>query len=447
MRITASIDAALLQSQETFMQRRTLPLPPAADSRPHLAARRRLACVLLALGATAVTFTSLDALAGPAHLGGQSLLAHAAALVQTPATEPVREGVASLQAWHAAARDAIARQRPNQQAALRVLAVLAMAQHRAAEAFANAPASDAAWQALFDSVSATTLSALLPAQTAEFKRLADALSAGRGRAAARADMQRADAVAARTAREAISRAAADGFDAPWSGDAPAVPTAWRSLLQPPRPPHLPALGRMTPVFLASGDAIRPVAPPAVGSAAFAQALAEVKARAADADPARVERAKRWEMVTGSLVAGFWDETATHLIAEHGLSGRQASRALAAALGATLDANIACHDAKYAYWTPRPSQLDPTIRPLVGLPNHPSYPSNHACDSGAAAEVLGAYFPVRRETLRAMARDAGESRIDGGIHYRFDISAGFEIAHAAARAALAALPPPHALESR
>jgi membrane-associated phospholipid phosphatase len=430
------------------MQRRTLPLPSAADSRPHLAASRRLACVLLALGATTLTFTSLDAIAGPADLSGRTFFAqHATAPLPTPATEPDRQGVASLQVWHAAARDAIARQRPTQQAALRVLAVLAMAQHRAAEAFADAPASDAAWQALFDSVSATTLSALLPGETAEFKRLAGALAATRRSTAAASDMQRADAVAARTAQEAISRAAVDGFDAPWSGDVPSVPTAWRSLLQPARPPHLPALGRMTPVFLASGDAIRPAAPPAVGSAAFAQALADVKARADDADPARVARAKRWEMVTGSMVAGFWDETATHLIDEHGLSGRQASRALAAALGATLDANIACHDAKYAYWTPRPSQVDPTIRPIVGLPNHPSYPSNHACDSGAAAEVLGAYFPTRRETLRAMARDAGESRIDGGIHYRFDITAGFEIAHAAARAALAALPPTHALESR
>ena len=114
--------------------------------------------------------------------------------------------------------------------------------------------------------------------------------------------------------------------------------------------------------------------------------------------------------------------------------------LAATLGATWDANIACHEAKYVYWTPRPSQADPAIRPLVALPNHPSYPSNHACDSGAAAEVLAVFFPSRANELRSMAREAGESRIDGGIHYRFDIDGGLAIGRAAAAAALAALGP-------
>jgi membrane-associated phospholipid phosphatase len=79
-----------------------------------------------------------------------------------------------------------------------------------------------------------------------------------------------------------------------------------------------------------------------------------------------------------------------------------------------------------------------------LPNHPSYPSNHACDSGAAAEVLATYFPSSAAELRAMAREAGESRIDGGIHYRFDLDAGLAIGRAAAAAALAALGPTDAI---
>jgi membrane-associated phospholipid phosphatase len=417
------------------MQGRTFPHRSTADSRRHPSARRVLRGLLLALcGSSLLPAAPAFAQAVPAP-------------VASPDIQPATEAAASLQTWHAAARDAITRQRPNQQAALRLLAVLAVAQHRAAEAFGAAPASDAAWHALFDSVSATTLAALLPAEAAEFKRLADALATTRRSAAAAPDVQRAESVAAQVAQESIAGAAADGFDAPWAGSVPGEPNAWRSLQQPARPPHLPALGRMKPMFLASGDAARPPAPPAVASPAFARALAEVKARADQHDTARAERAKRWEMVSGSLVAGFWDETAMRLVAQHGLPGREASRVLAATLGATLDANIACHDAKYAYWVPRPSQVDPTIKPSVGLPNHPSYPSNHACDSGAAAEVLGAYFPSRRETLRTMAREAGESRIDAAIHYRFDIDAGFEIARAAARAALRALPPANAVASR
>lgn len=359
-----------------------------------------------------------------------------------PHLAPASEGAQALLAWHAAGRAAIVRQKPNQQAALRTLAVLAATQQRAADAFARGggAASDEAWQALFDTVSAQTLAGLMPAESATFARLAEAQTAARRGRSVDADVQRAEETARAAARDALAAAMADRFDAASDVRPPDDPAAWRSLLQPARPPHLPLLGRVATFFLASGDAIRPAAPPAVGSAAFGQALSEVKSRVERGGPAALERAKRWEMVTGSLVAGFWDETAARLAAQHGLSGRQAGRVLAATLGATWDANIACHDAKYTHWTPRPSQVDAAIRPIVALPNHPSYPSNHACDSGAAAEVLAAFFPSRAAELRAMAREAAESRIDGGIHYRFDIDAGLAIGRGAAAAALAALGP-------
>lgn len=99
-----------------------------------------------------------------------------------------------------------------------------------------------------------------------------------------------------------------------------------------------------------------------------------------------------------------------------------------------------------FWVPRPSQADPGIKPRIGLPNHPSYPSNHSCDSGAAAYVLGEIFPRERSTLLAQAEEAGESRIDGGLHYRFDLDAGLAIGRAAAGSAIrhaggvATLPP-------
>ena len=350
------------------------------------------------------------------------------------------EGVGALQLWHAAARDAIARQKPNQQAALRLLAYLAWAQHRAAESLAAADGSapDVAWLALFDRTSSQTLSALMPAEANDFRHLAAALALTRRANAASPAVARAEQLADQAVQATLARAANDGFDATWSGSPPADVDAWRSLVQPARAPHLPMLGRMKPLYLAAGDAARPAAPPQVGSAAFNQALAEVRERAGSANAGRVARARQWEMTSGALVAGFWDEVAAGLVSRHGLPGLEASRALALTLGATLDANIACHDAKYTYWTPRPSQVDPSIRPIVGLPNHPSYPSNHACDSGAAADVLARLFPAQRVALQAMAREAAESRIDAGIHYRFDMDAGLAIGRAAAEAALKSL---------
>jgi hypothetical protein len=51
-------------------------------------------------------------------------------------------------------------------------------------------------------------------------------------------------------------------------------------------------------------------------------------------------------------------------------------------------------------------------------------------------VLGDAFPSERGRLDAIVEAAGLSRVDGGIHYRFDIDAGQAIGRAAAELALA-----------
>ena len=92
----------------------------------------------------------------------------------------------------------------------------------------------------------------------------------------------------------------------------------------------------------------------------------------------------------------------------------------------MDAFIACHDAKYTYWLIRPSQADPGITLSVPLPNHPSYPSNHACITGASMAVLARLFPSEADQLNGLADDAALSRVVGGIHYRFDGEVGLAL---------------------
>src|SRR5215208_7373122 len=94
--------------------------------------------------------------------------------------------------------------------------------------------------------------------------------------------------------------------------------------------------------------------------------------------------------------------------------------------AAFDALIACNDAKYTYWLLRPVQADPAIKLAIGLPNFPSYPSNHACISAAQAEVIAAYVPGERRRLTALADEAAISRVYGGIHYRFDADTGLAL---------------------
>lgn len=56
-------------------------------------------------------------------------------------------------------------------------------------------------------------------------------------------------------------------------------------------------------------------------------------------------------------------------------------------------------------------------------SHPSFPSAHSCYSGASAAVLGHLFPRDAAALAALAREAGESRMWAGIHFRSDVEAG------------------------
>jgi membrane-associated phospholipid phosphatase len=98
--------------------------------------------------------------------------------------------------------------------------------------------------------------------------------------------------------------------------------------------------------------------------------------------------------------------------------------------------IGCWDAKYYYWTIRPSQADAGITLAFGLPNHPSYPSGHSCVSAAAATVLTDLFPERSTELDTWVTEAGLSRMYAGIHYRFDIIAGQDLGRAVAEWAIA-----------
>jgi hypothetical protein len=84
--------------------------------------------------------------------------------------------------------------------------------------------------------------------------------------------------------------------------------------------------------------------------------------------------------------------------------------------AEFDASIVCWDTKYFYFNPRPSQMNPAIKSLTGVPNFPSYISGHSTFSGAAATILGHIIPERATDYMAMAEEAARSRLVGGLHY-------------------------------
>ena len=360
-----------------------------------------------------------------------------------------RPTLATLE-WNAVARAAIEKSRPSQQAAQRGMAYLTLAQYGAAVAAEEERFSPPALiQGAIAGASAVVLTYLHPGDAALFEaevRSREAeLEGGRQTAfrydetelggGPRAMFRSGEALGRVVGARAVALARADRFDAPWNGTVPTGPGVWFSSAVPAAPPALPMLGQVEPFFLSAGNQFRPTPPPAFGSPAFTAAVAEVRG-IADTRTARQDSiAKFWALGTGSLIAGYWNSTAAGLIERKRMREREAAQALALMNAAAMDGLIACADGKFAYWLLRPSQADPAISLAIGLPNFPSYPSNHACFSGSAAYVLGGLFPAEAQRLEQLAYEAGMSRVYGGIHYRFDSDAGLGLARKIAQLAL------------
>ena len=187
-----------------------------------------------------------------------------------------------------------------------------------------------------------------------------------------------------------------------------------------------------PFFLTSGSEIRLPPPPAFGSPEFTAALNEVRNYSDNRTADDIALTVFWVPFS----APIFNEIATNLIDKYHSTEVEAARILAYANTAAFDAIIACFDTKFAYWFLRPTQADPGITLAAGLPNHPSYPSAHSCETGAFEAVLADAFPLEQEYLTEVANAASMSRIVGGLHYRFDGDGGLHLGREAARLALA-----------
>jgi hypothetical protein len=383
------------------------------------------------------TMTYLRSIAAVGMLATLTIGVRAADLPSDPGTLNSQAGAprvgfvsaADVQLWHRFARAAIVRNKPSFQQEVRVLAYLSLAEHEAARAVYadDAIRSEAAISAAIARASSDTLVGFFASEASNAQSLLALERGGLAFSGGSDAESRGDAIGARTAQAILARAAADGFTLAWSGTAPTDPRAWRSQASPPQPPLYPQMGSMRTFFIARGDVLRSPPPPNQGSPEFDRALVELRELNTNPTPEHARIAKAWVPAVGN----YWDEVATGLAAQHGLTGPETARVLALTMPAMMDAYIACHDAKYVYWLARPSQVDPSIKPIIPLPNHPSYPSNHACVSGAAGYVLAAVFPDSQDRILATAQEAAMSRLYGGIHYRFDMDAGLRIARGVA----------------
>jgi PAP2 superfamily protein len=217
--------------------------------------------------------------------------------------------------------------------------------------------------------------------------------------------------------------------APWNGTIPKGPGMWYSA--PGVPPIGILLTQSRTWLLDSASQFRPEPPPAYDSPVFRAALEEVRrvARERTADETKI--AQRWNSADPWA---RWNDIASAAILRNRLSDADAARVLAVLNVAASDVVIACFEAKYHYWTIRPSQVDTTLvlADSVDLPNFPSYPSGHACTAGAFDGVLGHFFPQERAEFTRIAEEQAMSRLYGGIHYRFDNDVGLALGRVVAQ---------------
>lgn len=225
-----------------------------------------------------------------------------------------------------------------------------------------------------------------------------------------------NAQAPKPVSDSLRQAAQDRFG--WS---------WQNLEDPPRPVGItPLFGQVRLWCVPNVEATRPPAPPAPGSAAFNEAVAELKDIADNLTLEQRRIANFWSDGLGTYTPpGHWNRLACELMVAAKYNPLRSARTFAYLNMAVMDAGISCWDAKYYYHYPRPAQVIPGFKTILGIPNFPSYTSGHSVFSAAAAEVLGHIFPAEKARCEAWAKEAADSRVYAGIHFRFDAEAGLE----------------------
>ena len=255
----------------------------------------------------------------------------------------------------------------------------------------------------------------------------------------RSDIEAGEALGRAVAGKFVTRARGDragaaiGTQADWTkletdcmarGETP-----WYSLDVPKRPPMLPIFGKVKAFLFDSLTAIslRPGPPPLTGSAKMKTETDEALNFTKNDTREHYRIVHFWADGVGTYAPpGHWDAIAAEDFIKKNFSEVRWARNMALVNMALMDAGIVCWDTKYFYFNPRPTQMNPAIKTLTGVPNFPSYISGHSTFSGAAAAVLSYIVPENADKYTAMASEASLSRMYAGIHFRADCEVGLQV---------------------
>ena len=269
--------------------------------------------------------------------------------------------------------------------------------------------------------------------------------------------------------EALGRAVAEHIAAWASDDGGAVienmgfpltyelkagPAHWAptSLIGQQQKPLLPKWGANRTFAMPDGAACAVPDPPAYsedkGSEFYKQALEVYEARRG-MTPEQKDIARFWadDAMLSVTPPGHWISIALQVLASQNAPIERSVDVLARVGIAAADGFIGCWHAKFQYDLLRPQTyirrvIDPKWEPLLITPPFPEYPSGHSTQTGAAAVVMTRLFgedfafsdmtdrsdglpPRNFPSFWAAAREAGISRLYGGIHFRAAVDNGLD----------------------
>jgi len=231
-----------------------------------------------------------------------------------------------------------------------------------------------------------------------------------------------------------------------------------------RPPMLPGWGQVEPFCMLNNDQFRLIGPPDMAGYEYARDYNEVKTIGSATSTARNSQQTQTAMFWPAGIPRIWNLVA-HDVSVHKNNDLIENARLFALLNLALaDANVAGWDMKYhfGFWRPVTAIAygDNDGNPdtageigwnsLIPAPPFPEYISGHSISCAAAATILAKFlgtdsfnFTVHSEanpsltpktfgSFWAAAKDAGISRIYGGIHFNFSNAEGLEAGRSLAR---------------
>jgi hypothetical protein len=239
---------------------------------------------------------------------------------------------------------------------------------------------------------------------------------------------------------------------------PPIPGAWQ-----PTPPAMQPAGftqfpNTLPFALLTPTQYLPRRPPSLDSAEYAEDLNEVKrigsATSTERTAEQAQLARIFASVTSSTVHwAVWNHVARDTARAKGLSMIETARLYALVNVSIHDGLQTSHSSKFVYGLWRPvtairladedlnalTDADPSWLPLLTTPPYPSHSGNMACVGASAASALALFHDTdaiafsttwvgsggNPDVTRSyqgfwqLAEDQANSRVYGGIHFRFE----------------------------